>query len=80
MLKLSDSALSKDLFPSDYHCLGDNDNRPIKWLPVEAIVNNKYSRASDVVSYFNYFYKFEISKSLFLTLFSGLLVFLCGNA
>ena len=53
MLKLSDSALSKDLFPSDYHCLGDNDNRPIKWLPVEAIVNNKYSRASDVVSYFN---------------------------
>jgi len=50
-LKLSDSALSKDLFPSDYHCLGDNDNRPIKWLPVEAIVHNKYSRASDVWSF-----------------------------
>ena len=54
-LKLSDSALSKDLFPSDYHCLGDNDNRPIKWLPVEAIVNNKYSRASDVVRAIYYF-------------------------
>ena len=54
-LKLSDSALSKDLFPSDYHCLGDNDNRPIKWLPVEAIVHNKYSRASDVVRAIYYF-------------------------
>ena len=50
ILKLCDNALSKDLFPSDYHCLGDNDNRPIKWMPLEAIAQHKYSRSSDVVS------------------------------
>ena len=50
-LKLCDSSLSRDLFPSDYHCLGDNNNRPIKWMPLEAIAHNKYSKASDVVSF-----------------------------
>jgi len=50
-LKLCDSALSRDLFPSDYHCLGDNNNRPIKWMPLESINQNRYSRASDVWSY-----------------------------
>lgn len=49
-MKLADSALSRDLFPSDYHCLGDNENRPIKWMPMEAIAHKKYSKASDVVS------------------------------
>jgi hypothetical protein len=50
LLKLCDSALSRDLFPSDYHCLGDNENRPIKWMPIEAIGERKlYSKASDVV-------------------------------
>jgi len=51
VLKLGDNALSRDLFPSDYHCLGDNENRPIKWLPVEAISQKNYSRASDVWSF-----------------------------
>jgi len=50
-LKLCDSALSRDLFPSDYHCLGDNNNRPIKWMPLESINQNRYSRASDVWSF-----------------------------
>lgn len=50
-LKICDSALSKDLFPSDYHCLGDNDNRPIKWMPLESIALHKYSKASDVWSF-----------------------------
>ena len=36
-VKLSDPALSKDLFPNDYHCLGDNENRPVKWMAVETI-------------------------------------------
>ena len=49
LLKLADGALSRDLFSGDYHCLGDNENRPIKWMPIEAIVQKKYSRASDVV-------------------------------
>eukprot|EP00094_Tigriopus_californicus_P003572 TCALIF_03435-PA protein Name:"Similar to dnt Tyrosine-protein kinase Dnt (Drosophila melanogaster)" AED:0.21 eAED:0.21 QI:0/0/0/0.71/1/1/7/0/583 len=50
-LRLGDSALSRDLFPSDYHCLGDNENRPLKWMPIEAIVQKKYSRASDAWSF-----------------------------
>ena len=28
-VKLCDAALSRDLFPNDYHCLGDNENRPV---------------------------------------------------
>ena len=28
-VKLCDSALSRDIFPNDYHCLGDNENRPV---------------------------------------------------
>ena len=50
-LKLSDEALSRDLFPNDYHCLGDNENRPIKWMPLESIAQGQFSRASDVVSW-----------------------------
>ena len=49
-LQLADAALSRDLFPGDYHCLGDNENRPIKWMPVEAI-QKSYSKASDVWSF-----------------------------
>ena len=45
-VKLADPALSKDLFPSDYHCLGDNENRPIKWMAIEAL-GGRFSTASD---------------------------------
>ncbi|TPP66149.1 Tyrosine-protein kinase Dnt [Fasciola gigantica] len=48
---LSDSALSRDLFPEDYHCLGDNTNRPIKWLAIEALVERKFSTATDIWSF-----------------------------
>ena len=59
-LLLADSSLSRDLFPGDYHCLGDNENRPIKWMPIEAINSKKYSKASDVVrSYKDHFKTFE---------------------
>ena len=37
-VKLSDSALSRDLFADDYHCLCDNTNRPVKWLAPELIL------------------------------------------
>ena len=50
VVQLCDSALSKDIFPGDYHCLGDNDNRPIKWMPPEAIAQRQMSSAGDVVS------------------------------
>jgi len=49
-VKVTDSALARDLFPDDYHCLGDNENRPIRWMAVETLVQRKFSPASDVVS------------------------------
>ncbi|CAB3399160.1 unnamed protein product [Caenorhabditis bovis] len=49
-VQLSDASLSRDLFPSDYHCLGDNENRPLKWMAPEAIASGIYSSASDVWS------------------------------
>ncbi|CAH8502102.1 unnamed protein product [Heterobilharzia americana] len=49
-IALSDSALSRDLFPDDYDCLGDNANRPVKWLALEALIERKYTKATDVWS------------------------------
>ena len=46
---VSDSALSRDVFVNDYHCLGDNENRPVKWLAFEALVTRNFSAASDMV-------------------------------
>lgn len=51
-VRITDSALSRDLFPGDYSCLGDNENRPIKWLAIESLVNKQFSGATDVVSIF----------------------------
>ncbi|XP_076347415.1 tyrosine-protein kinase RYK-like isoform X3 [Tachypleus tridentatus] len=50
-VKITDNALSRDLFSSDYHCLGDNENRPIKWLALESLLNKEFSVASDVWSF-----------------------------
>ncbi|XP_067011105.2 tyrosine-protein kinase Dnt [Anabrus simplex] len=47
-VKVTDNALSRDLFPADYHCLGDNENRPIKWLAIESLLHGTFSAASDV--------------------------------
>lgn len=49
-MKLGDCALSRDLYPGDYHCLGDNENRPIKWLALESLTHKVFTPASDVVS------------------------------
>lgn len=46
-MKLADNSLSRDLFPADYHCLGDSENRPIKWLALEALQYRRFSEASD---------------------------------
>ncbi|XP_047520250.1 tyrosine-protein kinase Drl-like [Pieris napi] len=45
---IGDNALCRDLFPADYHCLGDNENRPIKWLALETLSKKQFSPASDV--------------------------------
>ncbi|KAL5005369.1 hypothetical protein ScPMuIL_018825 [Solemya velum] len=42
------NALSRDLFPADYNCLGDNENRPIKWLAIEALLEHHFSSATDL--------------------------------
>lgn len=36
-VKICDGALSRDLFPDDYHCLGDNESRPLKWMSLELL-------------------------------------------
>jgi hypothetical protein len=48
-VRVTDNALARDLFPDDYHCLGDNENRPIRWMAMETLVQRKFSPASDVV-------------------------------
>lgn len=48
-VRLADTALARDLFPQDYHCLGDNENRPIRWMALEILQHNQYSTATDVV-------------------------------
>lgn len=48
-VKITDNALARDLFPMDYHCLGDNENRPVRWMALESLLNNDFSSLSDVV-------------------------------
>ncbi|XP_058799259.1 tyrosine-protein kinase Dnt-like [Phymastichus coffea] len=50
-VQITDNALARDLFPQDYYCLGDNENRPIKWLAIESLLNKSFSTASDVWSF-----------------------------
>uniref|UniRef100_T1IZQ5 receptor protein-tyrosine kinase n=1 Tax=Strigamia maritima TaxID=126957 RepID=T1IZQ5_STRMM len=47
-VRIADNALARDLFPNDYHCLGDNENRPIKWLALECLISKQFYPASDV--------------------------------
>ncbi|KAK9889510.1 hypothetical protein WA026_004791 [Henosepilachna vigintioctopunctata] len=50
-VQIADNALSRDLFPSDYHCLGDNENRPVKWLAIESLLHKTFSTNSDIWSF-----------------------------
>ncbi|CAG5117591.1 unnamed protein product, partial [Candidula unifasciata] len=51
VVKVTDNSLARDLFPADYNCLGDNENRPVKWMAIEAIMHKRFSPASDVWAY-----------------------------
>ncbi|XP_013067527.1 tyrosine-protein kinase RYK-like isoform X2 [Biomphalaria glabrata] len=48
VVKVTDNSLARDLFPGDYNCLGDNENRPVKWMAIEALMQKRFSPASDV--------------------------------
>lgn len=50
-VKLIDNSLSRDLFPEDYGCLGDSENRPIKWMALETLQKKIVSEASDTWSF-----------------------------
>lgn len=47
-VKIADNALSRDLFPDDYHCLGDGENRPVAWLAIESLHSREFTPASDL--------------------------------
>ncbi|XP_050074129.1 tyrosine-protein kinase Drl [Anopheles maculipalpis] len=49
-VRVCDNALSRDVFPSDYHCLGDNENRPIKWMALETLEKKFFTASSDIWS------------------------------
>ncbi|ESN92270.1 hypothetical protein HELRODRAFT_194312 [Helobdella robusta] len=46
-VKVTDSALTADMFPDDYDWSDSNDPRPIRWLALEALSNGVYSASSD---------------------------------
>ena len=51
-VKLTDHALSRDLFPEDYDCLPtdiSNESLPLKFMAIESISDRRFSTASDVV-------------------------------
>lgn len=77
MVKVTDNALARDLFPGDYNCLGDNENRPVKWMAIEALQDKRFSTASDVVSVKNVF---SVRKNLgFSLIFISLSLVRCDK-
>lgn len=49
-MKLSDFALSRDMFPNDYHCLADNEIKPVHWMSVETLRHGTYNTRTDIWS------------------------------
>lgn len=50
-VRVTDNSLSRDIFPADYCCLGDNENRPVRWLALESLIHKIYTTSSDVWSF-----------------------------
>ena len=61
-LRITDSALSKDMFPNDYEGAGLQPPRPIKWMSYEAITDRVVSTATDVVSIIYYVFLLLFEK------------------
>jgi len=68
-VQITDNALARDLFPQDYHCLGDNENRPIKWLAIESLLNKTFTTASDVVCNI---YELKNTRKMILNIFQSI--------
>lgn len=52
-VKVTDNALSRDLFPDDYIRFGDGDLRPVKWAAFETLTERKCTYETDIVSIFS---------------------------
>ena len=65
-LKLADYALSRDVFPEDYHCLANNENRPVFWMSYESVVNGVFNAKTDIWSIGVFFWEcFTLAKQPF---------------
>lgn len=49
-LKVADCALARDMFPEDFHCLENNENRPICWMALETLTENVMNIQSEIWS------------------------------
>lgn len=47
-VKIADFGLSQKMYLADYYCGDDRDAIPIRWMPLESILYNKYTAESDV--------------------------------
>ena len=50
-VKLSDFGLAVELGERDFHCGDDDEEIPVRWMPPEAIRENRFTHASDVWSF-----------------------------
>ena len=50
-VKVADFGFSRDIYSKDYYRLERKTRLPVKWLPPECLLDNKYDVKTDVVSY-----------------------------
>ncbi|XP_030756297.1 tyrosine-protein kinase Drl-like [Sitophilus oryzae] len=50
-IKITDNCLSRDLFPNDYFCMGDKENKPVKWMALESLIYDQWTFQTDVWSF-----------------------------
>lgn len=51
LVKIADFGLSQKIYLQDYYKGDENDAIPIRWMPLESILYNKYTLESDVWAY-----------------------------
>lgn len=48
VVKIADFGLSQKIYHSNYYQGGDHDAIPIRWMPLESVLYNKFTIESDV--------------------------------